>query len=192
MKIKKIILLALAFLLNLSIGVGNDTAGDWTFTPDSIATVSHCKADEVLQIFDSFKGNKVIYSLNNKYYFVVIYDRKKNKYNEFVASADANGKLNGVDEITCIEGNRIIYGEPRNAKHRKKALERFFREKKFSSNYITWAMLSGIFFCQTSYHYLSVIDKDKNRILEYCVPTNSISDAYKQINPFLFLSDLKN
>lgn len=58
---------------------------------DSMAMVSRTKADKVLQLFDTIAAPKLLYSLDNKYFYVII---KSNLcYQEYYVALDSLGRI---------------------------------------------------------------------------------------------------
>ncbi|WP_219035431.1 hypothetical protein [Empedobacter falsenii] len=65
---------------------------------DSMAMVSRAKADKVLQHFDTIQAPKILYSLEDKYYYLIIKDTPC--YQEYYVTLDSLGR---IDKIRLIK-----------------------------------------------------------------------------------------
>ena len=64
---------------------------------DSMAMVSRTKADKVLQHFDTVIAPKLLYSLDNKYFYVII---KSNPcYQEYYVALDSLGRIDKMRPV---------------------------------------------------------------------------------------------
>src|SRR5690606_21402352 len=90
--------------------------------PDSLALASRAKADKVLDQFDSLSGSKILYSLKDQNYYVII--QKGNKYREYYVSLDSLGR---TEEIQSLKSR----------KEDRKLLSQAFELDKYRSEFIT-------------------------------------------------------
>ena len=76
---------------------------DWKAISDSLALESRAKADVVLSKFDTVSSKKILYSLLNKDYYIII--QTDNNYKEYVVSIDS---VCNVLRIKEIDNNKKI------------------------------------------------------------------------------------
>lgn len=131
--------------------------------PDSMAVVSRAKADEVLKHFDTIPAPMILYSLEDKYYYLIIKDTPC--YKEYYVALDS---LSGVDKM------RFVKAETKTRKQRRKEeqyrdllleAEPIFDLSKYHTDFITNVpdakMVSG------KRSYFVVKDIDGKRYGEY-------------------------
>ena len=69
----------------------------WKAASDSLALESRVKADIVLSKFDTISGKKILYSLLNKNYYIII--QSDNHYKEYVLSIDSICNVVAIKEV---------------------------------------------------------------------------------------------
>ncbi|MDR0195385.1 MAG: hypothetical protein LBI73_09700 [Myroides sp.] len=71
---------------------------------DTMAMVSRNKADAVLKHFDTIKAPKILYSLEDKYYYLIIKDTPC--YKEYYVALDSLSRISKILSIKVEEKNR--------------------------------------------------------------------------------------
>ena len=108
--------LSIAFLLCVTC-VSNAQI-DWTLYSDSLALESRSKADKVLSSFDSLLGKKLLFSIDDKDYYIII--QTKDHFNEFYVKIDSSRV------VICKE----VGSDERLDKEIKKLQAKFFLTKR--------------------------------------------------------------
>lgn len=80
-----------SIILMLCLSLICKAQGDRENTVDSMAMVSRAKADKVLQYFDTVQTPKILYSLEDKYYYLIIKDTSC--YQEYYVALDSLGEV---------------------------------------------------------------------------------------------------
>lgn len=137
--------------------------GDRENLVDSMGRVSRSKADKVLQHFDTIAAPKLLYSLDNKDFYVII---KSNPcYQEYYVCLDS---LGGIDKI------RLVKAETKTKKNRKQQeqyrqllseAEPIFDLSKYSTDFIT--KMPDAKYTSGRYSYFVVKDIEGKRYGEY-------------------------
>ena len=65
--------------------------GDWEKVSDSSAMISRAKADRILSYFDTLRMSKLLYSLEDRYYYLIIKDTPC--YKEYYIEVDSLGDV---------------------------------------------------------------------------------------------------
>lgn len=65
--------------------------GDWEKVSDSPAMISRAKADRILSYFDTLRMSKLLYSLEDRYYYLIIKDTPS--YKEYYIEVDSLGEV---------------------------------------------------------------------------------------------------
>lgn len=73
---------------------------------DSLAMSSRSMADQVLSHFDTSRGVKLLYSLRNTDYYIVI--REENKYKEYYVAVDSLGHIKEVRTLRSKKKDRKV------------------------------------------------------------------------------------
>lgn len=71
---------------------------------DSLSLLSREKADKVLNQFDSIGGSKILYSLKDEHYYVII--QKEDKYQEYYVSLDSAGRVDKIHSLKIRKENK--------------------------------------------------------------------------------------
>ncbi len=97
---------------------------DWEDTPDTMAIISRAKADAVLKHFDTIQAPKLLYSLDDTYYYLIIKNSPSHKEYYIV-----------LDSLGLIEKLYYIKDEAKTTKITKKImLNQTFVDKAFSAS----------------------------------------------------------
>ena len=78
---------------------------DWKRISDSLSLKSRAKADIVLSMFDTLYGKKILYSLQDRYYYVVF--QLQNSYKECVIEIDS------ICNVVNIDNSSLIFPVPK-------------------------------------------------------------------------------
>ena len=70
---------------------------DWKRISDSLSLESRAKADIVLSMFDTLHGKKILYSLQDRYYYIVF--QLQNSYKECVIEIDSICNVVNIEEL---------------------------------------------------------------------------------------------
>ena len=119
---------------------------------DSLTYASRAKADLVLSHFDSIKTEKILYSISDEHYYVILKDGCC--YNEYYIQADSAGK---------IKDERVVKTSKRN----KKLLTKAFVLNGYHENFIT--RVDNPTADQGNPSYFVVKDVDGKRYGEYAL-----------------------
>ena len=123
---------------------------------DSLALVSRAKADVVLKNFDTIQAPKILYSLDDKFYYMIIKDTPCDK--EYYVVLDRLGE---------IEKMRLVKAETKNRKQRKqqKQYRKFLSEaqpifdlSKYHKEFITTVPDAKMVVGKPSYFVVKDID----------------------------------
>jgi hypothetical protein len=144
-KIKIILPLLLIFISSCQAQQKEDTI-------DTLALVSRGKADKVLTQFDSLDGARILYSLKDEHYYVII--QNKNKFQEYYVYLDSGGRLG---EIQLIESRR----------ENKKTLSKAFESHKYHSYFKT--DMPEATYVRGVPSYFVMKGNDGKRYGEYCL-----------------------
>jgi predicted nucleic-acid-binding Zn-ribbon protein len=117
---------------------------------DSLAIVSRAKADMVLNKFDTIKGMKLLYSLKDKDYYVVIKDDCN--YKEFYVLVDSSDR---VIEMRILKSK----------KEDRKLFSQAFELSKYHSNFIT--RMPNATYVRGEPSYFTIKDQMGKRYGEY-------------------------
>lgn len=139
---------------------------DWVKVSDSMAMVSRTKADIVLEHFDSDKAPKILYSLENKYFYIIIKDSPR--YKEYFVTIDDLGK---IKEVCSVRSETNTNKQRRQQKQYQKLLlkaEPIFDFTNYSTDYITKMPEAKYVRGRSSYFVLK--DEKGKRYGEYLLP----------------------
>lgn len=152
---------------------------NWEKLPDSLAMNSRAKADKVLRHFDTMQVPKILYSIEDKYYYLIIKDTPC--YKEYYVALDSLGE---IDKIRLVKAEIKTRKQRRQQEQYRKLLteaEPIFDLSKYQTDLITKVpgakMVSG----KPSYFVLK--DIDGNRHGEYSL---SAATAPSPINTNLW------
>lgn len=76
---------------------------------DSLALFSREKAYKVLSQFDSLDGSKILYSLKDEHYYVII--QKEDKYQEYYVYLDSTGSVDKIHSLESRKENRKMFSQ---------------------------------------------------------------------------------
>ena len=92
-KMRKIVIVC--FILGISCFCS--AQNDWKRISDSLSLKSRAKADIVLSMFDTLHGKKILYSLQDRYYYIVF--QLQNSYKEYVIEIDSICNVMDIEEL---------------------------------------------------------------------------------------------
>ena len=163
--------------------------GDWKSQSDSMALQSRYKADSVLSYFDTLSGKKMLYSLQDRDYFIIV--QNENQYKSYILSINNNYSIIRVKEVdNNLEYERLLEQKFLSWKKRKRlkqmqeerqAIRDAFKLDDNPKPYI-------ISFPQADYvagvpSYFVIKDERNIRYCEYCFASLT---APCPINPVLY------
>jgi len=108
---------------------------DWENISDSMAMVSRAKADAVLKHFDTVQAPKILYSLEDKYYCLIIKDVPCNK--EYFVALDSLGE---IDKIRLVKAETKTRTQRKQEEQYRKLLseaEPIFDLTRYHTNFVT-------------------------------------------------------
>lgn len=120
------------FLFYFSITTNSQS--DWKKVSDSMAMISRGKADRIFSIFDSIIMPKLLYSFEDKYYFLIIKDTPF--YKEYYIEADS---LGDVVQLRFMNYNKLkLKKQRKQAEQYKKLLNEGnpFNLNQYHTDYI--------------------------------------------------------
>lgn len=147
----------LSFLVLCSSFISCKAQSSWEKVSDSLAMVSRAKADEVLMYFDTLKSSKLLYSILDKDYYVLVKDEEK-KYKEYYITTDSLGKITEVRflERTKRENKELSQLNP-------------FELQKYCSGFII--KMPDAEYVRGPSSYFVVKDESGERHGEFCLST---------------------
>lgn len=162
---------------------------DWKAISDSLALESRAKADIVLSKFDTISGKKILYTLLDKDYYIIIQADKH--YKEYVVSIDSICNVVRIKEINTDKEIGKLQAKKFLSKNKRKLLRRLeediqtVREAFNTSQYSTELITSvpNATYVVGVPSYFVVKDADGRRYGEYSL--SSIT-APCPINPNLW------
>lgn len=135
---------------------------------DFSAYHSRAKADSVLEAIENHHSLKMLYSVRNTEYYIIV--KKDNIYEEFFIVAKEIKDL----KITRLKGE----------KHKRRMFRRIFELKKYHTDLIT--KMPNAKFIQGDLSYFVVKDKNGNRFGEFSLPFLTVpSPIDKKIYAFI-------
>lgn len=149
---KRVILLSVILFFTL----GCKAQKDWEKSRDSLAFVSRTKADWVLNHFKDVKSPKLLYTLSDLDYYVLIID-EKGMYKEYYVTTDQQDEKTKVMSLKC--------SRKRNAKISQL---KPFDFSKYHLEFIT--NISDEKYAHGKPSYFVVKDEHGNRFGEYYLP----------------------
>jgi len=160
---------------------------DLNSQPDSLALESRVCADVVLSHFDAVPGKKILYSLKDKYYYLIF--QHNNCYKEFFVVMDSM-----CTNLTIKEVKNDANAENLKAKYhlsKRKSLKKYHEERQiicdafdtsqYSAEFIT--TLPNATYVAGTPSYFVLKDEDNKRYGEYSL---SSIVAPSPINPVLW------
>lgn len=117
---------------------------------DSLSYANRAKADIVLRYFDSIRAEKVLYSISDKHYYVIL--KEGHCFKEYYINIDS-------------AGNRIDQRTVKTSRKSKKILEKAFDLDSYHKEFITKANNPTV--VQGNPTYFVVKDTESNRYGEF-------------------------
>lgn len=127
----------------------------WEKVSDSLAMVSRVKADMVLTYFDTLKSPKLLYSVLDKDYYILVKDNKK-EYKEYYITTDGLGK---IAEVRLLERTK--------KENKELSLLNPFELQKYHSGFIT--KMPDAEYIRGNSSYFTIKDKSGKRYGEFCL-----------------------
>lgn len=142
---------------------------------DSLSHVSRAKADLILSHFDSIRTEKILYTISDEHYYVILKDGCC--YKEYYIHTDSTRK---------IKEERVL----RTSKRNKKILAKAFELNRYHKNFITRADNPTVVQGNSSYFVLK--DIDGKRYGEYSLSAITVPIPIdKELYNYLFKRLLK-
>lgn len=137
----------------------------WEKKIDSLALISRDKSDKVLKQFDEFNTSKILYSLEDKYYYLIIQDIPYNK--EYYIELDDMGNIKKVYPMILIN----IKNRKQQKQYSKLLSEagNIFDSNKYHKGFITKISDAKLILGIPSYFVFK--DRDDERYGEYRLPS---------------------
>jgi hypothetical protein len=138
---------------------------NWQKKSDSLAMISRTKADAVLQYFDTIQAPKLLYSMEDRYFYLII--KGAPCYKEYYVALDSLGN---------IERMHLIKTEAKTKKQRKQQeqyrkllseAEPVFDLSRYHTDFIT--RMPDAKYIRGVPSYFVVKDVDGKRYGEYCL-----------------------
>jgi hypothetical protein len=151
-------------ILVLFFSFASNAQEKWERATDSIAMFSRNKALIVLNHFDTINAPKILYSLENQYFYLIIKDAPL--YKEYYIKLDNSNK---IEKICLIKAKNKI--KKRQKQYNKLLLkaEPIFNLNKYHTNFVTSVPNAKIAAGRQSYFVIQ--DVDKKRYGEYSLST---------------------
>lgn len=130
---------------------------------DSMAMVSRTKADKVLQHFDTIIAPKLLYSLDNKDFYVII---KSNPcYQEYYVALDSLGRIDKMRPVKAETKTRKQRKQQEQYRQLLSEAEPIFDLTKYHTDFIT--KMPDTKYTSGRYSYFVLKDIDDKRYGEY-------------------------
>lgn len=163
---------------------------DWKRISDSLSLESRAKADIVLSMFDTLYGKKILYSLQDRYYYIVF--QLQNSYKECVIEIDSICNVVNIEELDSnkkIKDLKTKRGYSKNGRKLLKQLEEdrqtirdAFDISQYSTEFIT-SMPNATFIAGVPSYFVMKDENDK-RYGEYSLSSMTFPCP---INPILWI-----
>ncbi len=163
---------------------------DWKRISDSLSLKSRAKADIVLSMFDTLYGKKILYSLQDRYYYIVF--QLQNSYKECVIEIDSICNVVNIEELDSnkkIKDLKTKRGYSKNGRKLLKQLEEdrqtirdAFDISQYSTEFIT-SMPNATFIAGVPSYFVMKDENDK-RYGEYSLSSMTFPCP---INPILWI-----
>ena len=163
---------------------------DWKRISDSLSLESRAKADIVLSMFDTLYGKKILYSLQDRYYYIVF--QLQNSYKEYVIEIDSICNVVNIEELDSnkkIKDLKTKRGYSKNGRKLLKQLEEdrqtirdAFDTDQYSTEFIT-SMPNATFIAGVPSYFVMKDENDK-RYGEYSLSSMTFPCP---INPILWI-----
>lgn len=165
---KKIIFIFLILLFSLS-----NCKAQSGINRDSLAMVSRKKADIILSHFDTIQSTKILYSLLDKDYYVII--QNNNNYEEYYISTDSLNNIHVFNKIDNKENRKRL-------KEENNTINKAFDLENYHKDLITY--IPNATYVGGKPSYFVVKDKNGKRYGEYSL---SSMTAPSPIDPNLWV-----
>lgn len=123
---------------------------DWNKISDSLAMVSRAKADTVFNKFGTIQGIKLLYSLRNRDYYLII--KEGDNYKEYYVAMDSSN-------------NVIVMRNLKNKKKERKLLSQAFELSKYRLDFVT--KMPNATYVRGEPSYFTIKDEKGKRYGEY-------------------------
>ena len=163
---------------------------DWKRISDSLSLESRAKADIVLSMFDTLYGKKILYSLQDRYYYVVF--QLQNSYKECVIEIDSICNVVNIEELDSNKKIKDLKTKRGYSKNGRKLLKRLeedrqtirdaFEISQYSTEFIT-SMPNATFIAGVPSYFVMKDENDK-RYGEYSLSSMTFPCP---INPILWI-----
>lgn len=163
---------------------------DWKRISDSLSLKSRAKADIVLSMFDTLYGKKILYSLQDRYYYIVF--QLQNSYKEYVIEIDSICNVVNIEELDSDKKIEELKTEKRYFGSNKKLLKRLEEDRQtirdafdisqYSTEFIT-SMPNATFIAGVPSYFVMKDENDK-RYGEYSLSSMTFPCP---INPILWI-----
>jgi hypothetical protein len=137
---------------------------NWERATDSMAMFSRNKALMVLNHFDTINAPKILYSLENKYFYLII--KGVPLYKEYYIMLDSS---NNIEKIYLVKAKDKIKKRQKQYKKLLLKAEPIFDLNKYHTNFVTSVPNAKIAAGRQSYFVIQ--DVDKKRYGEYSLST---------------------
>jgi len=176
--------------LTLCIACFSFAQDDWEATSDSLALESRAKADIVLSSFDTISGKKILYSLQNRDYFIIF--QQDNCYKEYIVRVDSVCNILTIKDIDNDKEIEKLKAKKFPSRSNRKFLKRLLQERQtirdafdtsqYSTEFIT-SMPNATYY-EGAPSYFVMKDDNNKRYGEYKLPSLT---APCPINPYLWV-----
>lgn len=140
---------------------------DWKKVSDSIAMINRAKADLVLKQFDTIHAPKLLYSIEDRYFYVIIKDTPC--YKEYYAALDSLGNLRNVHRVKSEIQTRKQKKQQKQYRELIQKAEPIFDLSKYRQDLITLIPDAKVLSGRPSYFVIK--DTNKKRYGEYSLPS---------------------
>lgn len=148
-----------SLILMLCLSLVCQAQEDWEKVSDSMAMVSRAKADAVLQHFDTVQAPKLLYSLDNRDFYLIIKDTLC--YKEYYVAIDS---LGSIDKIRPVKAETKTRKQRKQQEQYRKLLseaEPIFDLNKYHTDFVTKMPEAKMVAGRASYFVVKGIDSKR-------------------------------
>lgn len=135
---------------------------NWEKKSDSLAMISRAKADMVLQHFDTVRAPKLLYSMEDRYFYLIIKDTPCHK--EYYVALDS---LGDIRKISLVKAETKTRKQRKQQEQYRELLSPVFDLSRYHTNFIT--RMPDAKYIRGVPSYFVVKDVDGKRYGEYCL-----------------------
>jgi hypothetical protein len=148
--------IAYSIILMLCFSLVCKAQEDWEKISDSMAMVSRTKADAVLKHFDTTQASKILYSLEDKYFYLIIKDTPC--YKEYFVALDSLGEIDIIRSVKIETKTKKLWKQQEQYRKLLSEAEPIFDLSRYHTDFITRIPDAKMVAGKSSYFVVKGID----------------------------------